>query len=156
MLSVEKEKNTAIIKKFLQEKNLAVVATISPEGKPHSAAVNFFLDEDFSLYFLTKSTSSKHSNILMNPAVSLTVYDDYMFPASAQIEGEALVVNTDDQKIKVQRKLIEKLWKGPYLPPILKQPGWGTVLIKVAIKKIKWFQLPTDSQMVKFEYLELA
>ena len=132
-----------------------MVSSISEEGKPRSAAINYVIDDDFNLFFLTKVTSKKNINIQYSNNVALTVFEEGYLPVSAQVEGIAEVIDEAERKIEIQKALMDRLWEGPYLPPILKQPGWGTALVKVAIKKVKWFRLQSDSKTVQFEYLDL-
>ena len=49
--------------KFLKEKQLAVVSTVSAEGKPESATVLYFIDDDFNFYFITRRNTRKFGNL---------------------------------------------------------------------------------------------
>lgn len=62
------------IKEFLQKPNLAILATVSPSGKPQATPVWFMLDGD-EILMDTSQGRVKLRNMRANPSVAVTIYD---------------------------------------------------------------------------------
>ena len=62
----------------------AVLATVSPEGKPQAATILFAADEDLNLYFETSQCYRKATNLSINPLAALVVSNENQ---SLQVEG---------------------------------------------------------------------
>jgi PPOX class probable F420-dependent enzyme len=60
---------------FLEQKNFAVLGTVSRSGAPHLTVMWYVLDGD-EILFNTKAGRAKESNLVRDPRVSLLVYDD--------------------------------------------------------------------------------
>ena len=58
------------VQEFLKEANVAVLATVDAEGRPHAAPV-WYLYEDGDLVVSTGRGSHKHRNIERNPNITL-------------------------------------------------------------------------------------
>jgi PPOX class probable F420-dependent enzyme len=76
------------VKKFLDKPNLAVVATVSPLGRPQATPVWFMLDGNEVLINTAKGRA-KLRNLQANPRVSLAIYDRDNPYAYVQIRGIA-------------------------------------------------------------------
>ena len=70
---MNKEISKQEVLKFLKEKELAVVSTVSAAGKPEAATVIYFIDDDFSFYFITRRNTRKFENLQLNNNVALVV-----------------------------------------------------------------------------------
>jgi len=71
---------------FLRKKKSMVLATVTPEGKPHAATVFYEADENFNFYILTSATSGKLKNILHNGHAAFAVGTG---PESITVQGGA-------------------------------------------------------------------
>jgi len=83
------------VKEFLQKPNLAVLATISPKGRPQATPVWFMVDGDHILVNTSRGRV-KQRNVEAHPFVAVTVVDrddPYRF---VQIQGK--VVKLDSQR----------------------------------------------------------
>src|ERR1700728_5122566 len=60
--------------RLLAGRNYAVLATVNPDGSPHTSAMWLALDGD-DLLFSTVEGRVKHRNMLRDPRVSVTVWD---------------------------------------------------------------------------------
>ena len=58
--------------RFLHERNIAVLATVGHEGRPHALPI-WYLYEDGVIIMLAGERSQKRRNIERNPEVALTV-----------------------------------------------------------------------------------
>lgn len=65
---------TEPVKKFLEKPNLAVLATISPSGRPQATPVWFLLDGD-EILMNTSQGRVKLRNVQADPRVAVTIYD---------------------------------------------------------------------------------
>src|SRR5713226_7780097 len=66
---------TAEQRAFLEQKNFAVLGTVSRSGAPHLTVMWYLLDGD-EIVFNTKAGRVKESNLSRDPRVSLLVYDE--------------------------------------------------------------------------------
>lgn len=76
------------IRKFLEKPNLAVLATVSPSGKPQATPVWFMLDGD-EILVNTSQGRAKLRNLQARPYAALTVYDRDNLYSYVQIRGRA-------------------------------------------------------------------
>jgi nitroimidazol reductase NimA-like FMN-containing flavoprotein (pyridoxamine 5'-phosphate oxidase superfamily) len=72
---------------FLKHNPMGVLATVSSDGKPWGAAVYFVVDQDLTIYFVTRADTFKYQNIEERPFASLTVVDEE-HQRTAQMAGE--------------------------------------------------------------------
>ncbi len=72
---------------FLKQHKLAVVSTVSVDGKPESAVVGIAVSKELEIVFDTLKTSRKYENMVHNPNVALVIgWDDEI---TVQFEGIA-------------------------------------------------------------------
>jgi uncharacterized pyridoxamine 5'-phosphate oxidase family protein len=62
--------------RFLDEQPHGTLVTLDSEGKPETAAIFFFVREDFSCFFVTKIGTRKYKNLAQNHTGVLFVYSD--------------------------------------------------------------------------------
>ena len=80
---------------FLTEKpRTAKVATVRPDGRPHVAAVWFYLDGD-TLLFTTWHKTVKAANLQHSPQVAISVDDDQPPFSFVLVEGTAEITERD-------------------------------------------------------------
>lgn len=65
---------TEPVKKFLEKPNVAVLATISPSGRPQATPVWFLLDGN-EILMNTSQGRVKLRNVQADPRVAVTIYD---------------------------------------------------------------------------------
>jgi len=83
------------VRKFLQEPNVAVLATVGRSGRPQATPV-WFLVEDGHILINTSAGRVKLRNIEANPNVALTIVDPENIYSYVQIRGK--VVKIDRQR----------------------------------------------------------
>jgi PPOX class probable F420-dependent enzyme len=88
------------IDEFLRAPNVAVVATVDPDGQPH-AVPTWYLYEDGEIVFHTGLRSRKYRNLRRNPRVTLCV-DVKMAPYRAVVlYGRATIeVRSDEERTR--------------------------------------------------------
>jgi len=83
---------------FLAEANVAILATVDKQGRPHAAPV-WYLYEDGALVISTGRGSQKHRNVEANPEVTVVV-DRRTLPYYAAMVSGAVEIGPplDDEK----------------------------------------------------------
>ncbi len=97
------------VRKLLDDPNVAVLATINPDGGPQTSAVWVGRDGD-DLVISTAAGRRKERNIRREPRVSLTVFDRGDPEQYAEIRGLATV--TEDAGRQLAVRLAEE-YDGP-------------------------------------------
>ena len=71
--------------RLLEGRNYAVLATINPDGSPHTSAM--WVGRMADLLFSTLEGRVKHRNMLRDPRVSVTVWDSADPEISVDLRG---------------------------------------------------------------------
>ncbi len=128
-----------VIFTFLENHRLGTLCTVSRDGGPDGAAVYYFIDKGFNIFFITKTNTEKYKEIRQNPDVVLVVVDENTKDI-AKIRGKASALT--DQKVitGLFEKLADKLNTGETFDtvlPILKREGGNISAIKITCKSIR-------------------
>jgi general stress protein 26 len=130
---------------FLMSQKVGVLSTIA-DGKPHGAHVNYVVDENLDIYFITPIGSGKQKHISSNKNVAFTV-GTAKPPKTVQVEGEAEAV-TDDATIKaVVAQYVDDSTennKNPVPLGKLDKPD-GVIMYRIRPLWLKWSDF-TDSK----------
>jgi PPOX class probable F420-dependent enzyme len=119
-------------RRFVDGKNFAVVATLSPDGSPQSSVVWIDREGD-SVVFSATAKRRKVRNLQRDPRISLSIFEVGNPYVSVEIRGRAEIV-ADPEK-RLSRQLSHK-----YLgedPP--DEPGVDRVIVRVIPAKIVHF-----------------
>lgn len=81
---------------FLNKHSVGVLATCTPNGKPHAATVYLTYDRQFNIYFLTKKDTQKSRNLQSNNQAAIAIYDAAS-QTTVQAEGAVIEVTDPDQ-----------------------------------------------------------
>ena len=76
-----------LVYRFIESQQLAVLGTVSPEGKPQSALMGIAVTPNFEIIFDTVRSSRKYRNLIQNPAAAFVIGCNGA--VSIQYEGEA-------------------------------------------------------------------
>jgi len=126
------------LKKLIDQPNFAHLATLMPDGSPHSAPVWMAREGDL-LLICTEATSLKGKNTQRNPRVSLSIVDFRDPYTEAQIRGRVIEQRPDprlDYFDRMSRKYIGKPW--PYRDE--KSP----IVLVIEITKAKYSKQPFE------------
>lgn len=121
----------ALFENILYKSDLCAFATSSLEGKPEVATIEYYVDEDYNLYFESFPTYRKYHNIISNPLASAVITKDQK---TLQMDGEVKQLDGSDAEWAKQ-KLIEKFGDGVgylHAPDVLFfrfTPTWIRVLV---------------------------
>jgi PPOX class probable F420-dependent enzyme len=87
---------------FLAEPNPSVIATVTPEGEPHSAAT-WYLWDDGRVLVNMAATRKRLENMRRDPHVSLTVLDKDQWYRQVTLRGRATEIADDDELEGIDR-----------------------------------------------------
>lgn len=90
-----------LVRRALARRSYAVLATVSPAGRPHAAGVLYTMVGD-DLWLSTETTSRKGRNLLASPHVGVTVPVRRLPigpPATIHLQGRATVLAVDDPEV---------------------------------------------------------
>jgi len=126
------------VKNLVDRPNFGHLATLMPDGSPHSAPVWLGREGDYILV-ITEGSSLKGKNTLRDPRVSLSIVDFHDPYTEAQIRGR-VVERRPDAKLKYydafSQKYIGKPW--PY-----RDEGEPVVLV-IEADKAKFSKQPFE------------
>ncbi len=91
-----------LVRRALAKRSYAVLATVSPAGRPHAAGVLYTMVGD-DLWLSTETTSRKGRNLLASPHVGVTVPVRRLPigpPATIHLQGRAEVLAVDDPEVR--------------------------------------------------------
>lgn len=127
---------------YVRSKIIAVISTVSKEGKPMSATIYFLVDKDLNFYFITKTFSRKHHNIQSNPHVAMVVGTDNE-PVTVQIEGFAEKVEDGLVFKEKFHEFVDLLSRNRYVGPIfqLAPDDNELVMYKIVPDWVRWLDL---------------
>lgn len=136
---------------FLKNQPLAVLATVSEDGKPQAATVCYFIDDNWDIYLFTHSDSRKAKNLQKNSKVALVV-GTIPSTQTAQIEGNGQVITAKDPGFS---ELLLKFASLPmiYNGPLLKIRGAEYIIVKVTINWLRWLDLDKVTGIEQFRVI---
>src|SRR5262249_19693494 len=88
-------------RRILDGKNFATIATLGPDGSPHTSVVWILRDGD-QVLFSTKTSRVKARNLARDPRVALSVFELDNPYSSVDIRGTAELVDDPDKALPEQ------------------------------------------------------
>jgi PPOX class probable F420-dependent enzyme len=104
---------SADVKRLVERPNYAHIATLMPDGAPHSVPVWIDLDGD-NLAFLTGPSSRKARNLERDPRVAISIIDADQPNASALIRGQVVERVEGDRAWEIIDRISQKYIGQPY------------------------------------------
>ena len=86
------------VRRVLDGKNFATVATLDADGSPHTSVVWFLRDGD-DLLFSTKADRVKARNLARDPRVALSVYELDNPYSAVDVRGTAELIVDEDKSL---------------------------------------------------------
>ncbi len=93
---------------FLQANRTASLSTVDATGHPHAANVQFAVDENLSLYFVSNLKSAHSQHIAIDPRIALSIYAPTDDGDPTQIHG--LQMHGQCQRI-TDPAALEQCWR---------------------------------------------
>jgi len=118
------------VRRILDGKNFATVATVRPDGTPQSSVV-WVKREDDAVLFSTTAGRQKTRNLTKDPRVSISIFDIENPYMSVEIRGTAELIVDEDKRLP--RELSHK-----YLgeDPPREEPGEIRLIVRVTPQKV--------------------
>lgn len=101
------------VRELLEGRNFAHLATVLPDGGPHSVAVWIGLDGDRVLFF-TQPSSRKARNLAADPRVAISIVDLAQPYRTAYLRGEVVATREGDAALEVIDSLAMKYTNEPF------------------------------------------
>ncbi len=138
---------------FLNEKEVAVISTISENNEPTAATILFSIDDDFNFYFITRRQTRKFKNLQINKSVAIVVGTE-LEPGTIQMQGEAQLLEGNEaenffKEISENKKDLLKLYYGPYLLV----PGLDFAIFKVKINWMRHLRLDLEKMIEEYHQI---
>jgi PPOX class probable F420-dependent enzyme len=126
------------VRALFEGANFAHLATLMPDGAPHSVAIWAGLEGDVVVFF-TQEGSLKANNMAKDPRVAISITDHDNPYRTAQLRGEVVEVRGAEAAHELADQLALK-YTGepfPYKPPTSR-------LYVVAVHKVRSTELPFE------------
>jgi hypothetical protein len=100
---------------------MGVLSTVTPNNEPHGAVVYYALDDDFTMWLLTKKGTHKYDNMVHNATVMLTVFEPQT-QTTVQVRGTAAEYANTAAVNQVSNRIFGRMMQAgdKQLPPIMK------------------------------------
>jgi PPOX class probable F420-dependent enzyme len=116
--------------RLLDGPNYAVLATINPDGSPHSSAMWVGREGD-DLVFSTVEGRVKHRNMLRDPRVSVSVLDSADPENYVELRGRVTMTPDPDRLLHIQ---LSHKYDGTDPGP--DAPGRHRVIVRMVVQKV--------------------
>lgn len=133
--------------KFIKEQHFAVIATVSANGEPEAATMGFFVDNDFTFYFISINECRKLDNLKNNDNVAIVVG---LGPQAMTIQGGGKAKIENDVPNDLFQKMVgadanADISKWPIMK--LAKKGFSTIIVRPSW--MEWMNLNPDSDSYK-------
>ena len=115
--------------RLLDGRNYAVLATVNPDGSPHTSAMWVGRDGD-DVLFSTVEGRVKHRNMLRDPRVSVTILDSSDQENYVELRGRVSMTPDPGRLLHIQLS-----WKYHGRDPGADVPGAARVVVRMAVGK---------------------
>jgi PPOX class probable F420-dependent enzyme len=117
------------VRTLFDGRNVAVLSTLEPDGRPHSTVVWTTRDGDDILFALPKSRR-KTANLYRDPRAAVAIFDVANPYESVQVQGSPSI----DPDGRLIEKLSQKYTGGPYPGFAGPNPQW--VIARITAEKV--------------------
>ncbi len=124
------------VRELFTAANYAHVATLMPDGSPHSVAVWTGLEGDHVVFF-TQITSQKARNLERDPRVAISITDHDNPYKTARVRGEVVSTRRGEEAMEVIDRLSVKYTGEPF-----PMRGPDSILYLIEPRKVSSMQLP--------------
>jgi len=124
------------IRALFEGANFGHVATVMPDGSPHSVAVWVGV-EDGRVVFFTQPTSQKARNIARDPRVAISLTDHEHPYRTARVRGRVVGTREGDEALEVIDRLSHKYTAQPF-------PMRSGVVYEIEPERVSSMDLPFE------------
>jgi len=139
LTDLEKPLFSEVALKFLQAKDIGVLATVDRTNKPHAATIYYTADQYGVIRFLTKSGTQKARDIVNHHNVAFSAYDEanlqtIQLQAYAEIESDETMRQYTYSTISRERRYNSKTRK----PPVTELSEGSFTVIRLTPTSVKY------------------
>lgn len=116
--------------------NYGHVATLMPDGSPHSVAVWVGI-EDGRIVFFTQEASQKARNLMRDPRCAVSITDRENPYKTARVRGRLVATREGDAALEVMDRLAVKYTGQPF-------PMRSGVLYEIEPERVGFMELPFE------------
>jgi PPOX class probable F420-dependent enzyme len=116
--------------------NYGHVATLMPDGSPHSVAVWVGI-EDERVVFFTQPASQKARNLERDPRVAISIVDHANPYRTARVRGRLVATREGDEALEVIDRLSHKFTGQPF-------PMRSGVVYEIEPERVSFMELPFE------------
>ena len=116
--------------------NYGHVATLMPDGSPHSVAVWVGI-EDGRIVFFTQEASQKARNLMRDPRCAVSITDRENPYKTARVRGRLVATREGDAALEVMDRLAVKYTGQPF-------PMRSGVLYEIEPERVGYMELPFE------------
>jgi PPOX class probable F420-dependent enzyme len=127
---------TPEIRALLEGTNFAHVATLMPDGSPHSVPVWVGTEGDRVVFF-TQQGAQKARNLARDPRVAISLVDETNPYRTGRVRGRVVETRTGDEALAVMDRL-----SGRYTGEPFPMRGPNGILFVVEPEKLGFMELP--------------
>ena len=121
---------------FIRENYRMALATANKGAQPHAAIVNYVVDNQWNIYFLSRARTQKTANILENQEASFVIGFD--LPISVQGWGKAVRVINEQERERAFQMLEERAGQHDNFWPLpLKVDRFNDVLVRIEPRRLR-------------------
>lgn len=134
---------------------MAVLSTVTEDGKPWGSAITFAVDDDLNFFFMTRSDTLKFKNIEANPQVALTIADEET-QITVQASGKISRVQAKDYMDVVFKKLAKVKPQGDsrWIPPVMKVHKGDYMILQFTPQTLQYADFKQPKTDIHSEYIE--
>ncbi|MFI5270430.1 MAG: pyridoxamine 5'-phosphate oxidase family protein [Candidatus Saccharimonadales bacterium] len=133
----EANPNYAEIMDYIDSNPLAVIGTTGEDGTMHAAVVFMYRASHGTVCFVTKNSTRKYKNIIANPQVTLTIFNE---KETSTLQASGRAFEADDPKMisYVMKKIDDShVSRAGWFPPVSKLREGSNVIMGVEITKAR-------------------
>jgi PPOX class probable F420-dependent enzyme len=122
------------VRSLLEGRNFAHIATVLPDGAPHSVAIWIGVEDDRAVFF-TQPQSRKARNIEADPRVAISLVDRDNPYVTARLRGSVVATREGDAALEVIDRLSQKYTGEDF-------PMRSGVVYEIEVEKAAVMELP--------------
>jgi PPOX class probable F420-dependent enzyme len=127
---------TPEVRELFEGANFAHLATLMPDGSPHTVAV-WAGFEDGRVVFFTQPSSQKGRNLARDPRVAVSITDHERPYRTARVRGRVAATREGDAALEVIDRLSNKYTGEPF-------PMRSGVVYEIEPERVSFMELPFE------------
>jgi PPOX class probable F420-dependent enzyme len=124
------------VRELFEGPNYGHLATLMPDGSPHSVAVWVGV-EDGRVVFFTQPSSQKARNIDRDPRVAISITDHANPYKTGRVRGRLVATREGDEALEVIDRLSDKYTGKPF-------PMRSGVVYEIEPERVSFMELPFE------------